>query len=251
MSMNARGLAGFAALACFAATAQAELLVYSANPHYSWLPTALGGFSQVFPGMQFDPLQAVQNGSATPTSIDQWYQDPSTSSSLTELYWRTGPNVRIGVTPVFDFAGFVRPPSSQSDSITSYNRPTDYSGQAAVGPGSGSFSSSVIAGWGRGFSGFGIDYLRYVDPATSWATYQVSLPSSMVIGLELTIAGQTHYGWALVHHTGFYVNRQDGAWQVERWAYETTPNTPAVIPAPGAGALLGVAGVIASRRRRK
>lgn len=53
------------------------------------------------------------------------------------------------------------------------------------------------------------------------------LPDRTFLALKLTIAGATHYGWV-------ELNRQDNnsqPWYPIRWAYETTPNTPVVIPA--------------------
>ncbi|MCC5621605.1 hypothetical protein [Nostoc sp. CHAB 5715] len=245
--MNTRLIVASAMMAGLAAQAQASLQAFSASPSYSWMPSGFNS-SGPFPGMAFDPQQGPgQSGASTSNSITQWYMSPPTGGSPTELYWSAGSNVRISVTPVAGFAGFVTAFGLNQDHAT-YSRPTDFSAAASVGPG-GAFASEVIVGWGRGFSSFSVDYaLNNITPFPPFI-YE-SLPESMVIGLELTISGQIHYGWALVHRTGAYPNRLGRSWQVERWAYETTPGAAAAIPAPGVAALFGLAGMVVSRRRR-
>jgi hypothetical protein len=68
------------------------------------------------------------------------------------------------------------------------------------------------------------------------------------VGIRFTLASETHYGWIrlkLVPGIG-----QAGHYQPVAWAYETTPGTPALVPAPAAG-LLGLAMAAAGARRRR
>jgi uncharacterized protein (TIGR03382 family) len=63
------------------------------------------------------------------------------------------------------------------------------------------------------------------------------------LGIRLTIAGKTHYGWMQVDKY---------CYKAISWAYETSPNTPIAVPIPAGGTLpaivLGVGCVM--RRRR-
>ncbi|MCC5621603.1 hypothetical protein [Nostoc sp. CHAB 5715] len=247
--MSKRSVVAVAGLLSVAAAAQADLQVFTASPSYPWTRTEQVG-PNTYPGMQFDPLQgASQTGAPTSTSINQFYVSPAGSSSPTVVTWNAGSNIRIAVTPVAGFRRLVRPGLDGGE--FGYARPTDFSAAGAVGPG-GSFASTVVSGWSSGFQAMGGEYEYYVDHGTHFELVTGSLGASMVIGLELTLSGQTHYGWALIRRTGdFFGDPTRGDWVVERWAYETTANTAAAIPAPGAAAVLGLAGMLASRRRRK
>ncbi|MCC5621604.1 hypothetical protein [Nostoc sp. CHAB 5715] len=228
--MNTRLFVAPAVMLALAGSAQASLQVFTASPSYPWTPTintSGGGFA----GLDFDPLQAsTQTGGATNTSMQQFYESPVTSSMPTELYWRASrTDVKIAVTPVADFAGLIRP-GSGPDGITSYSAPTDFSAAASVGSGN-TFSNEVLVGWSRGFNDFGVDYATF--GMFPWEYILHTLPDTMIIGLELKISGQTHYGWALVNRTGGGSGLEPW-WEVECWAYETTPNTAAVISLPPA-----------------
>lgn len=73
------------------------------------------------------------------------------------------------------------------------------------------------------------------------------LSTTGYIGVRLQLADGTHYGW--VHVIGTLSGR---AWNfdADRWAYESIPDAPAIIPSPSVLAVLGIGSFAASRRRR-
>ncbi|MEM1228035.1 MAG: PEP-CTERM sorting domain-containing protein [Planctomycetota bacterium] len=75
------------------------------------------------------------------------------------------------------------------------------------------------------------------------------------VGLELSVNGQTHYGWA-----GLNLGSSIGSYTLTSFAYETNPNTPIMagagattaVPEPSTLGLAGaVVGLIALRRARR
>lgn len=64
------------------------------------------------------------------------------------------------------------------------------------------------------------------------------------MGVQFTMNGNTHYGWIRVEYPS------TATWKAVAWGYETTPNTAAVVPAPGV-AVAGVAGLALGFRRRR
>ncbi|MEM6363625.1 MAG: PEP-CTERM sorting domain-containing protein [Planctomycetota bacterium] len=75
------------------------------------------------------------------------------------------------------------------------------------------------------------------------------------VGLELSVSGQTHYGWA-----GLNLGSSIGSYTLTSFAYETNPDTPIIagagavtaVPEPSSLALTGaVVGLIAVRRGRR
>lgn len=56
-----------------------------------------------------------------------------------------------------------------------------------------------------------------------------SFPEHHFVGVEITLGSHTHYGWIeIIWPT--YINNSP---QPVRWSYETEPDVPALIPAPG------------------
>ncbi|MFI4891871.1 MAG: hypothetical protein ACIAQ0_00345 [Phycisphaerales bacterium JB058] len=104
---------------------------------------------------------------------------------------------------------------------------------------------------------------RAVDPKSTnmfeWYYYESNFTpdETAYVGLMFLIDGQTHYGWAEVLLIGSepVVGTSLGSGltaYVSAWGYETEPGAPAVagVPAPASGALIGLAGIAATRRRR-
>lgn len=98
------------------------------------------------------------------------------------------------------------------------------------------------------------------DPfALEWFNYESNFSTGNITyaGLKFLIGGQVHYGWVEVVMTGSepVVGTTLGGnltADVLAWGYETEPGMPAVagVPAPASAALIGLAGIAATRRRR-
>ncbi len=98
------------------------------------------------------------------------------------------------------------------------------------------------------------------DPyVLEWFNYESNFTpeESTYVGMKFLIGGQVHYGWVEVLLTGTepVIGTPAGGnltANVLAWGYETEPGMPAVagVPAPASGALIGLAGIAATRRRR-
>jgi len=78
------------------------------------------------------------------------------------------------------------------------------------------------------------------------------LGQSPFTGFSLTLDDGVHYGW--IQWNFSMGPARDSVpipmYQPIRWAYETEPNVPIVVPAPATATLLALAGLVATRRRR-
>ena len=81
------------------------------------------------------------------------------------------------------------------------------------------------------------------------------LQRSGYIGIEMTLAGSTHYGWVHVNNQAPNGDALGIGGYLDAWAYETVPNTPiaaGAVPEPGTSSLLlGAALFTVLRRQRK
>ncbi len=82
------------------------------------------------------------------------------------------------------------------------------------------------------------------------ASTNLTLNGESIVGFRFTLSGGTHYGWFRVSLSDTYAGQPRS---IVDWAYESTAGggiDAGAIPAPGAIALLGMAGLAGSRRRR-
>jgi MYXO-CTERM domain-containing protein len=96
---------------------------------------------------------------------------------------------------------------------------------------------TLIDGSSGTFSGFG-------------ASTNLTLNGTSIVGFRFTLDGGTHYGWFRVSLSDTYAGQPRS---IVDWAYESVAGAAidaGAIPAPGAVALLGLAGLAGSRRRR-
>ncbi|MEM8671957.1 MAG: PEP-CTERM sorting domain-containing protein [Planctomycetota bacterium] len=104
---------------------------------------------------------------------------------------------------------------------------------------------------------FTIRGIAYDIPFPS-GTFKWAPGDSGFVGLQLSINGQTHYGWA-----GLDLGSSIGSYTLTSFAYETDPNTPIIagaeasiagvgaVPEPSTLLVMGVSfGLLALRRRR-
>ena len=82
------------------------------------------------------------------------------------------------------------------------------------------------------------------------ASTNLTLNGTSIVGFRFTLAGGTHYGWFRLSLSDSYGGQPRS---IVDWAYESVAGAAidaGAIPAPGAVALLGLAGLAGSRRRR-
>lgn len=223
----------------------AHAIVVEHNPPvpFVWTPqTVLPAPPFFIPPNAFDVSQPpVQSGAITPTSIYQTFSSALASDQPIDLVWTSGGSVSFAVTPVANFGSWHRPLAQSSPS--SYSAPRQYANGNTV-DGSATYASSVTVAWTSGFQAFRRDYDYVVFPPVTFVT--ASNPDDFIVGLKLSVSGEDHFGWMAVHWTSAGRGRYD----ITRWAYETTANTPISVPAPGIGALASACILPLLRRRR-
>lgn len=115
-----------------------------------------------------------------------------------------------------------------------------------VGPGGGT-SYTIARGYLNGESVGGSGETFAGEATTAWRQgpngYNPLLGSSVVVGLRVNLLTGVHFGWALLNWDGL-------SYQPQRWAWQTIPQAPALVPTPAAASLLLAAGAFAARRRR-
>ncbi len=82
------------------------------------------------------------------------------------------------------------------------------------------------------------------------ASTNLTLNGTSIVGFRFTLDGGTHYGWFRLSLSDTYGGQPRS---IVDWAYESVAGAAidaGAIPAPGAVALLGLAGLAGSRRRR-
>jgi len=238
-------------LACvLAGSASASVVQYiNTNPALDDLPSLLvtkdfvresqaidirqDAFHQPAPGGFFAP---------PPGTFHFVRQDGSTSSAGAVVSIQAGADVRIASYIVEDF---------KKDFIYGFPQPGEYGpvespqhfavGDAVDGSWNWTEDSPV---WGVGSlpGGGGSTTIRLLD-------------EHAIIGIELTLDTGVHYGFVELLQVGTEPGLFGAAplYTAVRWGWETDAGVALVIPpipAPGAGALLGLAGLAASRRRR-
>lgn len=85
---------------------------------------------------------------------------------------------------------------------------------------------------------------------TSGASTNLTLNGTSIVGFRFNVGAATHYGWFRIALAGTYGGQPRS---IVEWAYNSTAGASinaGAIPAPGALALLGLAGLAGSRRRR-
>ena len=82
------------------------------------------------------------------------------------------------------------------------------------------------------------------------ASTNLTINGTSIVGFRFTLDGGTHYGWFRLSLSDSYAGQPRS---IVDWAYESVAGAAidaGAIPAPGAVALLGLAGLAGSRRRR-
>lgn len=241
-------IAGIVGVASVGGVARATVVEYTPGSPFAWTPQTFNPFPPPIP----TPPNAMditqppsQSGAITPTSVYQTFANPATSSGTVDLVWTSGGSVMFAVTPIPSFSSWHRPglPSSP----LSYSAPRQYLDGQTI-DGGATYASSVTVGWTNGFLPFArdYDYIQFTPPSTI-THINLANPDDMVVGLKLNISGQDYFGWMAVH----WVTQGRGRYDITKWAYETTPNTPITVPAPGVGGLAAVGLLTALRRRRR
>jgi MYXO-CTERM domain-containing protein len=86
--------------------------------------------------------------------------------------------------------------------------------------------------------------------ATGGASTNLTLNGTSIVGFRFNVGTATHYGWFRIALSSTYGGQPRS---IVDWAYESTAGASiaaGAVPAPGAFALLGLAGLAGSRRRR-
>lgn len=175
-------------------------------------------------GNYLDVLQGpAQSGVSTPTSV-RWEEFPlQTSSSITSMDLVTNADARIAQgTELFQV--------QINQNVQEYLGAKPFAPGELIGPGEDwqQFTS-------MGAHGFGPKWYFLGEGAT--------------IGVKLTLAGQTHFGFITLAKVTDLA-QQNYEYQPIAWGYDSTPNTPVSIPTPGSAVLTLAAGAIGLIRRR-
>lgn len=187
---------------------------------YRWF---LGGLDQYFLDITTDI--AHQPGEFEPIRARSIIQDPRPSSGnltagQTSLVGQGAVTFAMGADFDRGPAGILAAPAQVA--------PGDF-----IGP-SFTYASSVYVGHVQPLMGFGVPESQV-------------LTTSGFIGVRLELADGTHYGW--VHIIGTLAARS-WTFDADRWAYETTPDAPALVPAPATLAAGAFSLLLMNLRRR-
>jgi hypothetical protein len=170
---------------------------------------------------------ATQSGAYSPIGLRYWDYGPDTSMSPGKQSIQA-PDVRVvteTITLWEDYNPHERP----------FGRPLALG--THVGPGGELSTEGWLYGWFFG------------GPETWLGPSDTPPTSSVFVGVELTIAGQIHYGWIELQATFDGPGGEFGRFVANAWGYETNPGTPAlIVPAPAASFAAGL--VLLWRRRR-
>jgi len=220
------------------AGAQAELVIFEtpAGQAFPWTPepTIIEPPSNppVLP-LRFDAFLPWWQAGDSPSGIRQrrvFYFD---SVGRVNLEWLCPAGDAVAVEPVAEFAGFVRGGMLDFEwPKGEYNRPRSFAPGSEVGP-EALWDERAIVGWtvdafGRGGVDVPLSRTYMTLGADDFESH--TLPDELTIGLRLVRSGQTHYGWADVRWSP---DTGTGQWVVERWAYESVPGVPALVPPVG------------------
>ncbi|MGD9693109.1 MAG: hypothetical protein AB7G17_10000 [Phycisphaerales bacterium] len=207
----------------------ASLVVFSnAGGEFAWSGSQAIPFDPFFiRGQGLDvTLPPSQSGGATSLSTLYVWGNPVTSTELVATtFEREGANVRVAQgSTVNVMAG-----GGQAD----FTLARVFDVGESVGA-SETWVSSTTAGF------------------YSFTTGDVPLlGTSAYVGVELSIAGLTHYGWIHLLWDPTVISGRS-QYRATTWAYETDAGMPArVIPAPGAAGLLACSCIMALRQRRR
>jgi len=210
-------------------TAPAELAYEWRNRNYHIPPNW-----QNPPAQSFNPsLPPSQDGSDA-AGLMQGYGGASSSTGLVYLTWyHDQGEAGVSIEPTADpFMQFLVFQDGFLDNASGWRRPISYEPGQSVGP-DATYGNALI-GWARGtVPSFWSKYRH--SSGTPGVFHDYFLPEEMTIGIFFKIDGQTHYGWAEVRWNPtatIPAGSNFGRWEVLRWAYETEPNTPAVVIPP-------------------
>lgn len=214
-------LAACTTLAACSIPAPAALIVHDNSAlTFTWTRSVLPPSGPLFEGRALDPtLPAAQQSGVHMNHAFHWLgYEPTSSLQLL-------PEDLAGVSPAARVARAPEPVPLLSEN---FYPAAAFAPGSLVGP--GELWEAGAMGYSEGFT------------TRAWF-----LGPEATVGIRFSLAGSTHYGWiTLGLQPGITPH---GHYQPVAWAYESTPDTPAlVIPAPSC-ALLGLL-ALAPRRRR-